>query len=228
MEEEGRLGVEEVVARLWQEHKTAVLARDPESVGEISALVTAATMDPPEVMSSLQAVMAGRERYLSAAVKEAIEHLRSRIGESSRSTATRLANEKPEHGRWFAASLAEFASDGIVSSWRLFDHPAAVRRIWLRDREGPAMYVVRGDDVVRFSGAEVGSVLAEAFGDAAANTLSEIATGPRTPSEVAGSVGEKAPQVLEAAHRLLVLRRVAGFYRSRGEAVRVVLAGLGR
>ncbi len=218
----------QIVQRLWSEHKYALLAREPTRSRELGRRLATDGLGTLEAVDLIEDIMSGPEVHLSEALAEAWAHLQPRVGMSDRSTVEALLERDPEAARWLIGGLAEAVGDGVVASSRLFDHPAGSRRLWLRDRSGPTLLELRPDGVVRIPPAEVGRLLVAGHGEAAWRTLRLIAKRPRSVSEIRALFGAKAPRVLEAGHRVLMLRKVGGFYRSRGTAVPLVLAGLGR
>lgn len=219
--------IEQIAQRLWSEHKYAIHARSKEAATEIAGAVASGGEEPARVVDAIEAAMRLPEAHLAEALDDAWHHLLPRVGTPSRAVEENLRKRNVEHVRWFVGMLAERVGDAVVASSRLFDHPEAARRLWLRDAHGPTMYLVHGDHAVRIAPADVARLLTDAFGDTALRALHLLAERPHTAGEIEAAVGPLGPKVLEAAHRLLVIRRVAGLYRSRGEALRVVLAGLG-
>lgn len=219
--------LDQIAQRLWSEHKYAILARSKETASTLGGLIAHGDRDPAELVDAIAEAMAGPERDLASAVSEAWQHLLPRVGSPARRAMALTVARNADDARWLMAAVAERVGDAVVASSRLFDHPAAARRLWLRDAIGPTMYVADGAQAVRVAPAEVGQVLVDAYGDAVYEVLRLVAESPRVPSEIAAAVGRVGPRILEGAHRLLILRRIAGVYRSRGDALRVVLAGLG-
>ena len=219
--------LDQIAQRLWSEHKYAILARSREAASHIGGLVAHGERQPAAVVDAVVEAMAGPETDLPGAVNEAWQHLLPRVGSPARRAMALTLARDPDDARWLMGAVAERVGDAVVAGSRLFDHPAAARRLWLRDHLGPTMYMVEGGEAVRVSPAEVGGVLVDAFGDAAYEVLRLVGEAPRVPAEITAAVGRKGPKILEAAHRLLIFRRIAGVYRGRGDALRVVLSGLG-
>ncbi len=218
----------EIVQRLWSEHKFAVLARSRSLYQEIAQEMAAGPRDLEAVMDALRHAMSLHESNLKEAVDEAWAHLMPRVGAAARDAMQTLLARNTEEARWLLAALAEYAADAVVASSRLFDSPDGVDLVWTRDRMGPTMYRLEGADPVRITPAEVGEVLHLAYGDTIIEVLRACMQRPRTPAEIAEAYGDEGRRILEAAARLLVLRRIAGYYRSRGMAAELVLVGLGR
>ena len=151
-----------------------------------------------------------------------------RVGATARDAMQTVREKNVEEARWLLAALAEHAADAVVAASRLFDPKEAVDVIWLRDRYGPTMYRMEEATPVRITPAEVGEVLLMAFGETVVEVLRACIREPQTPSEIEDAHGAEARRILTALTRLLVLRRIGGYYRSRGMAAQLVLTGLGR
>ncbi|MFW5878414.1 MAG: hypothetical protein ACOC0J_00790 [Myxococcota bacterium] len=218
----------QLVQRLWSEHKYALIARSPSRARELGRKLAVDGSSLGFAADAIEDLMRGPEEHLQEALSEAWEHLQPRVGMAARRAVDSLLEHDPETARWLMGGLAEIAGDGVVASSRLLDHPAASRRIWLRDAAGPTMFEVLPEGPRRIPPAEVGRMLRDAHGEQAWRTLQLVAERPRSPSEMERLVGPSARRTLEAGHRILMLRRVGGLYRSRGTAVQLVLAGLGR
>jgi hypothetical protein len=220
--------VMQLVQRLWSEHKYALIARAPDEARDLGRRLAADGSNAGAALATMEAIMARPEAHLADAVAEAWAHLLPRVGMGARKVVETLLARDPDAARWLIAELAESSGDGVVAASRLLDHPAAVRRIWLRDRLGPTMYELRDDAPVRLPPAEIGHLLVQAFGDVAWRILGRIAERPQPVAKIREAFGDEGAKVLDAGHRLLVLRRVGGYYRSRGTVVPLILAGLGR
>ncbi len=215
-----------IVERIWREHRTALMARSPAALAEVGRHLEGNAPDPEAALAKIEQGMALPERNLPAAIAEAFDVLAPRAGQDARRLGEALLAKSPELARWFAAALAESVGDGLVAAWRLFDHPAPVRWIWLRDLRGPALFHVEAGRVERYAPADLVGPLVERYGKTPRAVLALIADHPVTPLEVERAVGPTGRHVLDALHRLLVLRRIAGYYRSRGQAVRLLRAAL--
>ena len=218
----------EIVQRLWSEHKFAVLARSRDLYQEIAKEMASGPPDPEAVVDALRHAMTLKESNLREAVEEAWAHLMPRVGATARDAMQTVREKNVEEARWLLAALAEHAADAVVAASRLFDPKEAVDVIWLRDRYGPTMYRMEEATPVRITPAEVGEVLLMAFGETVVEVLRACIREPQTPSEIEDAHGAEARRILTALTRLLVLRRIGGYYRSRGMAAQLVLTGLGR
>ncbi len=218
----------EIVQRLWSEHKFAILARSRALYQEIAKEMASGPPDAGAVVDAIRHAMTLKESNLREAVEEAWAHLMPRVGATARDAMQTVREKNTEEARWVLAALAEHAADAVVAASRLFDPPEAVGVIWLRDRQGPTMYRMEEATPVRVTPAEVGEVLLLAFGEPVVQVLRDCVQRPRTPTEVEAAHGREARRILQAATHLLVLRRIGGYYRSRGMAAQLVLTGLGR
>jgi hypothetical protein len=216
----------QVVERIWREHRTALLARSSAALAEVGQTLDGPKADPEQALGAIERGMALPERNLEAALQEGFEVLAPRAGIDARRLGEALIKTSPEMARWFAAALAESVGDGLVSGWRLFDHPSAVRWIWLRDLHGPALFHIQDAEVVRLSPAEVLEPLVARYDKVPRAVLTRLDAGPASPSEIEKLAGTTGRHVLDALHRLLVVRRIAGYYRSRGQAVALLRSAL--
>ncbi len=212
----------QIVERIWREHRTALLARSSAALAEVGRALEGPKSDPEIALEAIERGMALPERNLSVALKEGFEVLAPRAGIDARRLGEAMIKTSPEMARWFAAALAESVGDGLVAAWRLFDHPAAVRWIWLRDLQGPALFFVKDGCAERLPPSEVVAPLVARYHKVPRAVLARLDQGPVTPKQIEKLVGTKGRHVLDALHRLLVVRRVAGHYRSRGQAVRLL------
>ncbi|MDF1561459.1 MAG: hypothetical protein P1V51_00365 [Deltaproteobacteria bacterium] len=209
----------QVVERIWREHRTALLARSSTALAEVARSLDGPRADPEQALQAIERGMALPERNLEAALQEGFEVLAPRAGMDARRLGMALLKASPEMARWYAAALAESVGDGLVSAWRLFDHPSPIRWIWLRDLSGPALFHIRDGEVERYSPSELIEPLVARYGKVPRAVLNRLDQGPATPTEIESLVGTTGRHVLDALHRFLVVRRVAGHYRSRGTAV---------
>ncbi len=218
----------QLVQRLWSEHKYALIARDPARAREFGRRMSMDALGLVDSADAIEDLMKGPEDHLSEALIEAWTHLQPRVGLASRKAVEGLLARDLESARWLIGGLAESVGDGVVASSRLLDHPSGSRRIWIRDNMGPALYDICRDGPARLSPATVGEMLVGAFGSVAWRVMRLLCERPRTPTAIKSAFGPDSTRVLDAGHRLLLLRRTGGLYRPRGTAVALVLAGLGR